>query len=143
MLAGLPSDPHKIGPQEPRGRPLGLHPHRLLLVFILLDITALPLCIDQSRRPPYRSAPLPSSEVQTCMPMHIQCLNVVVGVDGVALWWSRCVGWVGGWSDCDRRPRCGRTVVLVSLSVMFLLVGVCMIVMRMPCEQFGPSVAIA
>ena len=32
------------------------------------------------------------------MPMHMQCLSVVVGVDGVVLWW------LGGWSDRDRRP---------------------------------------
>ena len=32
---------------RPRGRPLSLHPHRVLLVFIPLDITALPLSTDQ------------------------------------------------------------------------------------------------
>ena len=37
------------------------------------------------------------------MPMHMQCQNVVVGVDGVASWW------LGGWSD--RRPSLVRVVV--------------------------------
>ena len=66
------------------------------------------------------------------MPMHMQCPTVVVGVDGVA-----SGGWVGGLIGGRRCRR--RTVAVVSLSVPFLLVGVCIFVMRMPCEKFRPS----
>ena len=66
-----------------------------------------------------RSTPLPSSEVQAWMPIHMQYQNVVVGVDGVASWW------LGGWSDIGGRRCRRRTVDNVSLSVSFRLVGVC------------------
>merc|ERR1712224_917534 len=59
----------------------------LSFVFFLSSLDRIETAIKRSTPPEF-------SEVKACM--HMQFLNVVVGVDGVALWWLRCGVWVMG-----------------------------------------------